>query len=101
MLPSVLAVLMLASFVLVFLDEKTISTLIGIDSGVWGMMIATVVGSVSLTNVFIFIGAWFTTKVPVMALLLCTSRESATCSQPFTTSNKPLTAQIKNHLNCS
>ena len=53
MLPSVLAVLMLASFILVFLDEKTISTLIGIDSGVWGMMIAAVVGSVTLIPGFV------------------------------------------------
>lgn len=52
-LPSVLTVLMLIGFILTVLDAQTISRLLGADSGVLGMLIAAVVGCVTLIPGFV------------------------------------------------
>lgn len=58
-LPSMLSILLLIGLILTLLDERTISMLLGADSGIMGMIIAAVFlkKGVSLTNIFIFIGA--------------------------------------------
>ncbi|QNL44088.1 permease [Oscillibacter hominis] len=52
-LPSVLAVLLLIGFILTLLDVQTISTLLGTDSGIMGMIIAAVVGCITLIPGFV------------------------------------------------
>ena len=52
-LPSVLVVLLLVGFVLTVLDSQTISKLIGEESGIMGMIIALVVGSITLIPGFV------------------------------------------------
>lgn len=52
-LPSVLAILLLISFILTLLDEQTISMLLGTDSGIIGMIIAAVVGCITLIPGFV------------------------------------------------
>lgn len=52
-LPSVLSILLLIGYVLTFLDEQTISRLLGADSGVWGMIIAAVIGCITLIPGFV------------------------------------------------
>lgn len=52
-LPSVLAVLLLIGFILTFLDAQTISLLLGTDSGITGMLIAAVVGCITLIPGFV------------------------------------------------
>lgn len=52
-LPSVLAVLLLIGLILTLLDERTISKLLGADSGVLGMAIAAVIGCVTLIPGFV------------------------------------------------
>ena len=52
-LPSVLPVLLLIGFILTLLDVQTISTLLGTDSGIMGMIIAAVVGCITLIPGFV------------------------------------------------
>ena len=52
-LPQFLSILLLIGFILAVLDEKTISLLIGRDSGLMGMAIAAVIGSIILVPGFI------------------------------------------------
>ena len=52
-LPSVLAVLLLIGLILSVLDEKTISRLLGAESGVFGMVIAAIIGSITLIPGFV------------------------------------------------
>lgn len=52
-LPSVLAVLLLIGFVLTLLDVQTISMLLGTDSGIRGIIIAAVVGCITLIPGFV------------------------------------------------
>ena len=52
-LPSILAILLLIGFILTFLDEQTISKLLGTDSGVLGMVIAAAVGCITLIPGFV------------------------------------------------
>lgn len=52
-LPSVLAVLVIIGLILSVLDEKTISKLIGAQSGIFGMIIAAVVGCITLIPGFV------------------------------------------------
>lgn len=52
-LPSVLAVLFLIGFILSLLDAETISKVLGADSGAMGMVIAAVVGSLTLIPGFV------------------------------------------------
>lgn len=52
-LPSVLVVLILIGFILTLLDAETISKLLGAESGVIGLCIAAVIGSVTLIPGFV------------------------------------------------
>ena len=52
-LPSVLTVLLLIGFILTLLDVQTISKLLGTDSGIIGMIIAAVVGCITLIPGFV------------------------------------------------
>ena len=52
-LPSILAILLLIGFILTFLDAQAISKLLGTDSGAFGMVIAAVVGCVTLIPGFV------------------------------------------------
>lgn len=52
-LPSVLAVLLLIGFILSFLDAQTISKILGKDSGIIGMIIAAVIGCITLIPGFV------------------------------------------------
>ena len=52
-LPQFLSILLLMGIVLAVLDEKTVSLLLGRDSGLTGMGIAAVIGSVALIPGFI------------------------------------------------
>ena len=52
-LPSVLAVLLLIGLILTLLDAQTISKLLGAESGVWGMVIAAVIGCITLIPGFV------------------------------------------------
>lgn len=52
-LPQILAVLLLIGFMLSILDQQTISTLIGKESGIVGMFIAAVIGSITLIPGFV------------------------------------------------
>ena len=52
-LPSVLAVLFLIGLILSVLDENTISRLLGEESGVLGMVIAAIIGSITLIPGFV------------------------------------------------
>lgn len=52
-LPLVLAVLLLIGLILSVLDEQTISTLLGSDSGILGMVIAAVIGCITLIPGFV------------------------------------------------
>lgn len=61
-LPSVLSILLLIGIILTFLDAQTISALLGTDSGIIGMTIAAVVGSITLVPGFV--------ALPIAASLL-------------------------------
>ncbi len=52
-LPSVLTVLLLTGFILTLLDEQAISRLLGADSGILGVVIAAVIGCVTLIPGFV------------------------------------------------
>ncbi len=52
-LPSILAILLLIGFILTFLDAQAVSNLLGTDSGAFGMVIAAVVGCVTLIPGFV------------------------------------------------
>ena len=52
-LPQFLSILLLIGFILAVLDETTISGLLGKESGLMGMVIAAIVGSVTLVPGFI------------------------------------------------
>ena len=52
-LPQFLAILLLIGFILAVLDEETISKLLGKESGMVGMAIAAVIGSITLIPGFI------------------------------------------------
>lgn len=52
-LPQFLAILLLIGFLLALVDEQTISQLLGKDSGMLGMGIAAIIGSVTLVPGFI------------------------------------------------
>ena len=52
-LPQFLAILLLIGFILAVLDEATISKLLGKESGMVGMAIAAVIGSITLIPGFI------------------------------------------------
>ena len=52
-LPQFLSILLLIGFILAVLDEATISSLLGKESGIMGMAIAAVIGSVTLVPGFI------------------------------------------------
>ena len=52
-LPQFLSILLLLGFILAVLDEATISRLLGKESGIMGMAIAAVIGSVTLVPGFI------------------------------------------------
>ena len=52
-LPQLLSILLLIGFILAVLDEKTISLLLGKDSGLMGMAIAAAIGSITLIPGFI------------------------------------------------
>lgn len=47
-LPSMLSILLLIGLILSILDEKTISAVIGSESGVWGMIAAGAIGCLTL-----------------------------------------------------
>lgn len=85
-LPQLLVVLILIAMTLAMLDGGTISRLIGSSSGMWGVLAASVIGAITLIpgfiafpaaavlmkkgasfiNILIFIGAWSTTKIPML-----------------------------------
>ena len=69
-LPSLSAILLLAGLILAFLDEDTISALIGAESGLSGVIAAAVVGSAALIPGFV--------AFPLAASLL---RAGAGCAQ--------------------
>ena len=52
-LPQLLSILLLIGLILALLDEKTISLLLGRESGLTGMTIAAVIGSITLVPGFI------------------------------------------------
>ncbi len=52
-LPQFLSILLLIGFILAVLDESTISRLLGAESGIMGMAIAAVIGSITLVPGFI------------------------------------------------
>jgi uncharacterized membrane protein YraQ (UPF0718 family) len=52
-LPQFLSILLLIGFILAVLDEATISRLLGAESGIMGMAIAAVIGSITLVPGFI------------------------------------------------
>lgn len=52
-LPSVLTVLILIGFILTLLDAKTISKLLGAESGIIGLGIAAIIGSITLIPGFV------------------------------------------------
>ncbi len=52
-LPSILVILFLIGFIFAFLDAQAISKLLGTDSGVLGMIIAAVVGCITLIPGFV------------------------------------------------
>lgn len=52
-LPFILAILLLMGLILSVLDERTVSRLIGAESGVFGMVIAAVVGCITLIPGFV------------------------------------------------
>ena len=61
-LPSILSILLLIGIILTFLDAQTISALLGTGSGITGMIIAAVVGSITLVPGFV--------ALPIAASLL-------------------------------
>ncbi len=61
-LPQFLVVLILVAIALAILDEPTISLILGKDSGVWGVLAASLVGAVTLVPGFV--------AFPVAAALL-------------------------------
>lgn len=52
-LPSILAIILLISLILTVLDAKTISKLIGIDSGIWGIILSAIIGCITLIPGFV------------------------------------------------
>ena len=52
-MPQLLSVLLIIGIMLTFLDEKTISRLLGAESGALGLAIAAVVGSITLIPGFV------------------------------------------------
>lgn len=52
-LPQFLSILLLIGFILAVLDEATITRLLGADSGIMGMAIAAIIGSITLIPGFI------------------------------------------------
>lgn len=52
-LPQFLAILMLVGLLLAFTDQETISKIIGADSGLYGVILAAIVGSITLIPGFI------------------------------------------------
>lgn len=52
-LPQFLAILLLIGFILAMLDKETISMLLGKESGMTGMAIAAIIGSITLIPGFI------------------------------------------------
>lgn len=52
-LPPFLVVLIMVSMVLAVLDTPTISLILGRDSGVWGILIASLVGAITLIPGFV------------------------------------------------
>lgn len=52
-LPSMLSILLLIGLILTLLDERTISMLLGTDSGIMGMIIAAVIGCITLIPGFV------------------------------------------------
>jgi len=52
-LPQFLVVLILVAIALAVLDEPTISLILGKDSGVWGVLAASLVGAVTLVPGFV------------------------------------------------
>ena len=52
-LPSVLTVLLLIGFILTLLDEQAVSKLLGADSGILGVVIAAVIGCITLIPGFV------------------------------------------------
>lgn len=52
-LPSVLTVLLLIGLILTLLDEQAISKLLGADSGILGIVIAAVIGCITLIPGFV------------------------------------------------
>lgn len=52
-LPSVLTILLLIGFILTLLDAQTISRLLGTDSGIFGLVIAAIVGCITLIPGFV------------------------------------------------
>lgn len=85
-LPEFLTVIMFVGVLLAVLNPQVISKIIGNNSGWFGIIIAAVVGAVTLipgfvafptaamllqngvkfSNILIFIGAWSTTKIPMV-----------------------------------
>jgi uncharacterized membrane protein YraQ (UPF0718 family) len=85
-LPQFLVVFLLVAMGMAVLDTETISLVLGKNSGVLGVLAASLIGSVTLipgfvafpvaailmkkgagfTNILIFIGAWSTTKIPML-----------------------------------
>lgn len=85
-LPQFLVVLILVAIALSVLDTGTISLIFGKNSGVWGVLAASLVGAITLIpgfvafpaaavlmkkgasfiNILIFVGAWSTTKIPML-----------------------------------
>lgn len=85
-LPEFLTVIMFVGVLLAVLNPQVISKIIGNNSGWFGIIIAAVVGAVTLipgfvafptaamllqngvkfSNILIFIGAWSTTKIPML-----------------------------------
>ena len=52
-LPSILEILLLIGFILALLNPQTISRLLGVDSGMFGFIIAAVVGCITLIPSFV------------------------------------------------
>lgn len=52
-LPQFLAILLLIGFILAILDKETVSILLGKESGLMGMAIAAIIGSITLVPGFI------------------------------------------------
>jgi len=52
-MPEFLVVILLVGILLAFMDPQLISSLIGVDSGMWGVFAALVVGSITLIPGFV------------------------------------------------